>query len=92
MRKGSYDYQNQLNELKKIDPELFQILEIFLYKWKNFDYSDTDPITGCYHSLLFEERFIDDIDLITKLRKNMKNSMMLLQALIILSLILSRQP
>ncbi len=56
----SYDYQRQLNELKKIDPDLFQILETFLTDWKNFDYNDTDPITGSYLSLLFD--FIDSLE------------------------------
>lgn len=56
----SYHYQSQLNELEKIDPDLFQILETFLNEWKNFDYNDTNPITGSYHSLLFN--FIENLE------------------------------
>lgn len=56
----SYDYQSQLKELEKIDPDLFQILETFLNDWKSFDYNDTDPITGSYHSLLFD--FIENLE------------------------------
>ena len=44
----------------KIDPGLFQILETFLNDWKSFDYNDTDPITGNYHSLLFD--FIENLE------------------------------
>jgi hypothetical protein len=56
----SYDYQSQLKELEKIDHDLFQILERFLNDWKNFDYNDTDSITGSYHSLLFD--FIENLE------------------------------
>jgi len=57
----SFDYQKQLNELRKIDPDLFQILEAFLTDWKIFDCNDTNPITGGYHSFLFE--FIDNLEI-----------------------------
>lgn len=56
----TFDYQRQLLDLKKIDPDLFQILETFLLDWKNYDYNDTDPITGSYHSLLFD--FIGNLE------------------------------
>lgn len=56
----SYDYNSQLSELKKIDPDLFQILETIMTDWKNFDYNDTDPITGSYHSILLD--FIDNME------------------------------
>ncbi len=55
----SYDYQSQMKELTKIDLELFQIIETFLTEWKKFDYNDTDPIAGSYHSFLFD--FIENL-------------------------------
>jgi len=56
----SYNYLGQLNELRKIDLDLFQILEIFLASWRNFDYNITDPIIGSYHSMLFD--FIENLE------------------------------
>jgi hypothetical protein len=47
-------------ELKNIDFDLFHILDTFLNDWKNFDYEDTNPITGSYHSLLFD--FIENLE------------------------------
>jgi hypothetical protein len=54
------DYVPQLNSLKKIDDELYQILEDFSNAWANFDYSDKNPITGSYNILLFD--FIDNLE------------------------------
>lgn len=51
---NSFDYEERLNELKEVDFALFQILETFLTEWNNFDYNDTDSITGSYHLFLFD--------------------------------------
>jgi len=56
----SFDYKKQLIELKKIDSDLFQILDNFLNAWINFDYNDTDPITSSYHTFLFQ--FVGDME------------------------------
>ena len=56
----SFDYQEQLIELRKIDFELFLILEKLLTNWKNFNYTNTDPFTGGYNSLLHD--FIDHLE------------------------------
>ena len=56
----SFDYSKQLVELRKIDTDLFQILDTFLTNWKNFDYTDTDRIPGSYHILLFD--FIENLE------------------------------
>ena len=56
----TYDYTRELLDLKKIDTDLFQILETFLADWKNYDYNDNDPIKGSYHSFLFD--FIDNLE------------------------------
>lgn len=56
----AYDYKGMLLELEKIDPDLYQILETFLSDWKNFDYENTNPITGGYYSLSFD--FIDNLE------------------------------
>jgi hypothetical protein len=56
----TYDYKVMLHELEKIDPDLYQVLETFLSDWKNFDYDNADPITGGYHSLLFD--FINNLE------------------------------
>jgi hypothetical protein len=56
----SFDYAKQLVELQKIDTDLFQVLDTFLTNWKNFDYNNTDPITGNYHMLLFD--FIENLE------------------------------
>lgn len=56
----SYDYRQQLNELKKIDADLFKILEAFMSDWNKFDYNDKDPVTGSYHSMLFD--FIENLE------------------------------
>lgn len=56
----TYNYDRQLNELEKIDPDLFQILETFLTDWKHFDYNDQYPILGNYHSFLFD--FIENLE------------------------------
>lgn len=56
----SFDYSKQLGELRKIDTDLFQILDTFLTNWKNFDYTDTDPIPGSYHILLY--CFIENLE------------------------------
>lgn len=50
----SYDYQQNLNELKKIDGDLFRILETLMTDWITFDYNDPDPAKGSYHLLLFD--------------------------------------
>jgi hypothetical protein len=55
-----FDYKKQLEKLKTIDFELFQILETFMIAWKNFDYNDTDPISRSYNLLLFD--FIDSLE------------------------------
>jgi len=55
----SFDYQTRLNDLEKIDPDLFQILDSFLNDWKNFDYNDIDPITGGYRMLAFN--FVENL-------------------------------
>lgn len=56
----SHNYSGVLFELQKIDHDLFQILEIFLSAWNIFEYDNTDPIVGGYHSLLFD--FIDNME------------------------------
>ena len=56
----SFDYAKQLVDLKKIDSDLFQILDTFLTNWKDFDFNNTDPITGNYHMLLFN--FIENLE------------------------------
>jgi len=60
----SYDYKEQLDELKKIESDLFQILDKFLNAWVNFDYNDTDSIAGSYHIFLFE--FVENMENWTK--------------------------
>lgn len=50
----SFNYNDQLNKLKTIDPALYQVLETFFSKLKKFDYEDTDPITGSYHTFLLD--------------------------------------
>lgn len=59
----SIDYSKLLNDLKVIDAALFQILEDFLKAWDEFDYTDKDPITGGYQTILFN--FINDLVLWT---------------------------
>ncbi|HUX56301.1 MAG TPA: hypothetical protein VMV77_04965 [Bacteroidales bacterium] len=56
----SIDYFNQLTDLKKIDQELYRILEDFIIAWNTFDFNDKDPITSGYHLLLFD--FIDKLE------------------------------
>ena len=56
----TFDYTIQLNKLKAINQELFQILEKFITAWINFDYEDDDPIRGSYHILLFD--FINSLE------------------------------
>lgn len=56
----SFKYDEQLDKLRKIDRKLFQILDNFYSKWVNFDYLDTDPISGNYHFLAID--FIDELE------------------------------
>lgn len=58
------DYSNALNELQKIDKDLFSILEKFLKEWIDFDYTNDDPIAGSYHLFLFD--FVDELENWTK--------------------------
>lgn len=60
----SFNYDEQLEELKQIDADLFQILNKFLTDWIHFDYKDTAPIMGSYHSFLFN--FIENLEKWTK--------------------------
>jgi hypothetical protein len=55
----TFDYPKQLRELKKIDVELFEILEIFVIKWKKYDYTNTDAMNS-YHTILFD--FIEKLE------------------------------
>lgn len=56
----SRNYNNELAELKSVDSNLYSILDKFIIAWHNFDINDNDPITGDYHSMLFE--FVDDLE------------------------------
>lgn len=55
-----YNYSGLLVKLKIIDSNLFQILEIFLDDWKNFDFENSERIVGSYHLLLFD--FINNLE------------------------------
>lgn len=62
-----FDYYLQINELKHIDPDLFNILESFWESWINYDY---DELHSSYHSFLFDftdglERWVEDKVIIT---------------------------
>ena len=50
----TFDYSSQLSDLEKIDPDLYRVLDDFIIAWKSFDINDKDPITGGYHTLLFD--------------------------------------
>jgi len=56
----SIDYSCCINELNKIDANLFNILQNFYTAWHNFDYNNEDPIKGDYYQFLFE--FIHDLE------------------------------
>jgi hypothetical protein len=55
----AFDYSDALNEMQKLDIDLFSILERFLNAWINFDYNDEDPVSGSYHFLMFD--FLDEM-------------------------------
>lgn len=55
----TFDYSEQLAELKKIDVELFEILETFVMEWKKYDYTSTDLLNS-YHTILFD--FIEKLE------------------------------
>lgn len=48
----NFNYKKQLTKLKKIDSELFNILDTFVIKWHNFDLDDDSPLNS-YHTILF---------------------------------------
>jgi hypothetical protein len=50
----TYNYDKGLNELGRIDADLYSVLEKFMKSWDMFDYNNTDPITGGYHDILFD--------------------------------------
>lgn len=56
---STFDYPKQLVELKKIDEELFEILETFVIEWKKYDYASTDDLNS-YHTILFN--FIEKLE------------------------------
>lgn len=43
-----FNYREQLIKLKKIDNELFDILELFFIEWQNFDLVDDNPLNRYY--------------------------------------------
>ncbi|MEA5111553.1 hypothetical protein SDC9_21804 [bioreactor metagenome] len=55
----TFDYPKQLAELKKIDNWLFEILETFIFEWKNYDYTNTDFSKG-YYTIVFD--FIEKLN------------------------------
>lgn len=50
----TYNYDKGLNELGRIDTDLYFVLNKFMKNWDMFDYNDTDPITGGYRDILFD--------------------------------------
>jgi hypothetical protein len=54
------DYSYQLSRLKKLDAELFQILENFFTAWVNYDYNSNDTREGSYLRLSLP--FVDSLD------------------------------
>ena len=50
----AFDYEISLLELEKIDPKLYQVLDLFFKEWTEFDIEKSDPIFGNYRSILFE--------------------------------------
>lgn len=56
----SGDYTSQLNRLKKLDAELFEILETFFTAWENYDYDNPDSYERSYHR--FSLPFVDSLD------------------------------
>jgi len=55
----TFDYPKELAELKKIDVELFEILETFVIEWKKYDYTNPDVLNS-YHTILFD--FIEKLE------------------------------
>jgi len=45
-----FNYKEQLIKLKKIDNELFEILERFFIEWRDFDLNDDSPVNN-YHTV-----------------------------------------
>ncbi len=50
----TFNYESGLNELKKIDSELYSILEIFITGWDKYDYNESDLITGGYNDIVLD--------------------------------------
>lgn len=48
-----FNYKEQLSRLKKIDTELFEILEFFVIEWRNFDLDDDSPLNS-YHTIEYD--------------------------------------
>lgn len=57
---SNYNYDASLAGLKQIDQDLYLVLENFSTSWTNFDIEDKDPITGNYHTFLYD--FIDSLE------------------------------
>lgn len=47
-----FNYKEQLIKLKKIDNELFEILELFVKEWRDFDIDDNSPLNS-YHTIKY---------------------------------------
>lgn len=37
-----FNYQNELNQLKKIDPQLYRIVEQYFLQWEGYDFTDDE--------------------------------------------------
>lgn len=56
----SFDYDTQLKKLRKIDVQLFDILESFLLMWRDFNIDEDNPLVS-YHTVLYNfEKKLDN--------------------------------